>query len=156
MSFTLISCSSRFLEKDYDVNKTQEATVGSSIISWSIGTDDGGPKTGVKKELVYSGVSQNVLQFSYREYNIEPDGTFARPAFYQDLKYDVPSDNIINFKDLSLIVHSFSGQKIVYSIIKEPEEVKNFKPSSGLSVVGYSLITGAGSLIILILLWGSL
>ena len=141
ISFLFVSCSSSFLEKDYMLNKQQEATVGSSIISWSIGKEDNGDKTGMKKELIYGGVSQNVLQFTYREYVIESEGTYARPAFYQDLKYDVPSDNIITYKDVVFKIHSFSGQKIIYSVLKEPNEVKNYHHSSGLGRLGLVVIT---------------
>ncbi|MEW5800330.1 MAG: hypothetical protein AB1728_15125 [Bacteroidota bacterium] len=157
-SIFLMSCTySSFLEKDYSINQGKMVTVGSPIISWALGKEEDGKKEGMKKELIYGGVSQGVLQFTYREYEIiEPMGTYARPAFSQDLKYDVPSDSIITYKDVIFKIHSFSGQRIQYTVIQDPAEVKNYKPSSGLSTMGYYAIIIPALLVVDIIILSSI
>ncbi|MDQ9171172.1 hypothetical protein Q8A64_12230 [Oxalobacteraceae bacterium R-40] len=51
-------------------------------------------KDGFRRELVYSGVSQNTLSIVYREFK---DDT-ARPAYFQDLKYDLSQGTVIAYQ----------------------------------------------------------
>ena len=48
-----------------------------------------------KQEFIYNGKINNALKFIYRECISD----FARPAFTQELQYDITESNIIGFKD---------------------------------------------------------
>lgn len=63
-------------------------------------------------ELVYSGVSNNVLRLKYREYSPED---LARPAFFQDLTYSMDEDRIF-FKEIEIEVLEANNRGIRYRL----------------------------------------
>lgn len=67
-----------------------------------------------KRELVYSGISQNTLSILYREFI---DGT-ARPAFSQELKYDLSQGNTIGYKGARFHVIKATNTSIKYEVLK--------------------------------------
>lgn len=73
------------------------------------------PRSDAKKsELVYQGFSKEVLRLAYREYISD----MARPAFFQDLTYEVtsfPAD--IRFKQVQLRIISAGNSGMEYQLI---------------------------------------
>ncbi|MCU6433973.1 hypothetical protein LPB67_09355 [Undibacterium sp. Jales W-56] len=67
-----------------------------------------------KRELVYTGISQNTISVLYREFS---DGT-ARPAFSQDLKYDLSQGDTIGYRGARFQVIKASNTNIRYKVIK--------------------------------------
>lgn len=67
-----------------------------------------------KRELIYTGISQNTLSILYREFKND----FARPAFTQDIKYDLSQSKIIGYKGARFEVVSVSNTEIVYRVLK--------------------------------------
>jgi hypothetical protein len=67
----------------------------------------------LRQEFIYIGKSNNTIKFIYREFfeNI------ARPAFTQELIYDINEDKIIGFKGLRLEILSSSNVNIKYKIL---------------------------------------
>lgn len=64
-------------------------------------------------ELIYNGKSQNVLNFTYREFK----GDFIRPSFNQELKYSLEDGNVIGFKSLRIEVIKTNNFGIEYKIL---------------------------------------
>jgi hypothetical protein len=66
-----------------------------------------------RQEFIYNGKSNNTVKFIYREFfeNI------ARPAFTQELVYDINEDKVIGFKGLRIEVISCSNVNIEYKIV---------------------------------------
>lgn len=71
-------------------------------------------KTGFKRELVYSGVSQNTISILYREFQSD----MARPAFSQELKYDLAQGSAIGYKGARFEVIKANNTGIVYKVLK--------------------------------------
>jgi hypothetical protein len=67
-----------------------------------------------KRELVYSGVSQNTVSILYREFKDD----FARPAFSQDLKYDLTQGNEIGFRGARFQVIKAGNTVIRYKVLR--------------------------------------
>jgi hypothetical protein len=67
-----------------------------------------------KRELIYGGLSQRVISLSYREFM---DGT-ARPAFTQELKYDLNDGNLIGFRGARIEVIKATNTIIQYKVIR--------------------------------------
>ena len=65
-------------------------------------------------ELVYSGVSNNVLRLKYREFS--PDD-LAKPAFFQDLSYSM-DDSSVFFKNIEIDVLEANNRLIKYVVKK--------------------------------------
>ncbi|MFY7964353.1 MAG: hypothetical protein ACOVO1_05615 [Chitinophagaceae bacterium] len=64
-------------------------------------------------EFIYNGKLNNSLKFTYREYLNDN----ARPAFTQDLQYDLNEGNIIGFKGLRIEIISATNIKLKYKVL---------------------------------------
>jgi len=62
--------------------------------------DDRPDMDNFKAELIYNGISRNTIKISYREFIKD----MARPAFYQELNYDLDQSNLIQFRTLKIKV----------------------------------------------------
>jgi len=65
------------------------------------------------EEFIYNGRVGDALKFVYREFS----GDYLKPAFTQEVQYDLGSSNIIGFKDLKIEVIEASNVKIRYKLI---------------------------------------
>lgn len=68
-----------------------------------------------KKELVYTGISQKVVSILYREFNED----MARPAFSQDLKYDLSESNIVGYRGARFEIIKATNQGLTYKTLKQ-------------------------------------
>lgn len=71
-------------------------------------------KDSFKRELVYSGVSQNTISVLYREFKDD----MARPAFSQDLKYDLSQGKVIGYRGARFEVIKADNLQIQYRVLK--------------------------------------
>lgn len=69
----------------------------------------------VRKELLYAGMHDNVIEVSYREFR----GGMAAPAFFQNLKYDLDESQTIRFQNFQIEVLEASNQEFKYRIIDD-------------------------------------
>jgi hypothetical protein len=67
-----------------------------------------------KRELVYQGVSQNTVSIRYREFNDD----MARPAFTEDLKYDLSQGDVIGYKGARFQIIKANNLSIRYKVLK--------------------------------------
>lgn len=67
-----------------------------------------------KRELVYQGVSQNTVSIRYREFNKD----MARPAFTEDLKYDLSQGDVIGYKGARFQIIKANNLSIRYKVLK--------------------------------------
>lgn len=66
-----------------------------------------------KQDFIYNGKVGNAIKFTYREYAND----LARPAFTQDLQYDLTESNIIGFRALRIEISSATNTKIKYKVL---------------------------------------
>lgn len=66
-----------------------------------------------KQDFIYNGKVGNAIKFTYREYAND----LARPAFTQDLQYDMTESNIIGFRGLRIEIISATNIKIKYKVL---------------------------------------
>lgn len=75
-----------------------------------------------KRELVYSGITQNTVSILYREFDYVYDkyrnGHYARPAFNQELKYDLSQGDTIGFKGARFRIIKATNTGIRYEVLK--------------------------------------
>lgn len=72
-----------------------------------------------QQTLIYSGRVGNKINIGYRE----SSNNFARPAFNNDVEYDLSESNIIGYKGAQLKIIEATNQHIKYQVIR------NFKPA---------------------------
>lgn len=66
-----------------------------------------------QQEFIYSGKAGNVIKFTYREFTND----MARPAFNQDVQYDLTESNEIGFKGARILVLNATNTKLEYKLI---------------------------------------
>jgi hypothetical protein len=90
-------------------------SLGKSIVKYEKTTGvEKWTEDGFKRELLYSGLSQKTISLSYREFS----GGIARPAFSQELKYDLNDGNEIGYKGSRFEIIKATNLKIQYRMIK--------------------------------------
>ena len=72
-------------------------------------------KGSMKQELIYNGKSQNTIKLSYREFKDD----FVRPAFSQELTYDLSEGKIIGFRGMKIEVLEATNSGIKF-IVQSP------------------------------------
>ncbi|MBB3122279.1 hypothetical protein [Pseudoduganella violacea] len=70
--------------------------------------------TSFKRELVYSGVSQNTISILYREFKDD----MARPAFSQELKYDLAQGRSIGYRGARFEIERATNISITFKVLK--------------------------------------
>ena len=78
-----------------------------------------GDQSGFRRELIYSGVAQGVLSVSYREYVND----FARPAFTQELKYDLSAGSEIGYRGARLEIIHAGNTSVRFKLLKPMDDV---------------------------------
>jgi hypothetical protein len=66
-----------------------------------------------KQEFIYNGKVGNSLKFVYREFT----DNYARPAFMQELQYDISESKIIGFKGLRIEIINVNNTSITYKVL---------------------------------------
>ena len=134
----ILSCASTSSQieehKNYSINRTQQANVGSPMISNKVATlvkrkkwvgllysKDGWERTeeytanSFQEELIYTGHSGTTIHISYREYKAD----FARPAFFQELRYDMKQSTIIVFKQYKIKILKATNEYIRFIVLND-------------------------------------
>lgn len=68
-----------------------------------------------KQEIVYAGLSGNTLNVTYKEYKND----IARPAFFQNITYDLKNSNIIRYKNFKIKILKASNSQIKYVVLED-------------------------------------
>jgi len=72
------------------------------------------PNIGFKRELIYLGGSKNAINIQYREFI----DNYARPAFSQEIKYDISEDRVIGYKGARFEVIRADNSGITFRMLK--------------------------------------
>jgi len=72
-----------------------------------------------QQTLIYSGKVGNKLKIGYREFS----GNLARPAFNNDVEYDLNESNLIGYKGARIEIIEATNEHIKYKVLK------NFNPA---------------------------
>jgi len=72
-------------------------------------------KDSFKAELIYTGKMGNIITISYLEFF----NNMSRPAFYQDLRYDLSESDNITFKSLKIKILEATNSKISFQVIDD-------------------------------------
>ncbi len=75
---------------------------------------DNSTKT-MSQELLYSGIANDIIKIQYREFI----NNLARPAFYQNLEYDLSISKIIRWKNLTIKVIEANNEHLKYQILSD-------------------------------------
>jgi hypothetical protein len=76
----------------------------------------GGVYASFSQQLIYAGKIGNTIRITYREFSNQ----LARPAFSQELTYDLSGNNIIVFKQTKMEVKEASNSAITIIVLESP------------------------------------
>lgn len=114
-----------FLFRNYEKEQELTSTIGSAMLSVTKehkNIQSGAVRSSSSSELIYSGKAGSVIKIVYREYAND----LARPAFTQDLQYDLNETKVIRFKNTSIEVLRVTNQEIAFKVLSSPN--LNYKP----------------------------
>lgn len=77
-------------------------------------------KNSFQQTLIYNGKIGNKINIGYREFS----GDFARPAFTNNVEYDLSESKQIVYKGALIDVINASNQSITYKVIKNFNKVE--------------------------------
>lgn len=99
---TVVYAQSNYVvEKTFDIEYTETEFIGKKC------------STCFKNELIYNGKQGNIIKVIYREYSND----MARPAFTQNLDYDLGEGDIISFKGCKIKVINAKNTGIQFKIL---------------------------------------
>ena len=120
--------------RNYSVATVQQASVGSPVIEvehlkyvevkrWVgiLNAPDGWQRTRVptddsfREALIYTGRAGNTLRLSYREYRKD----LARPAFFQELTYDLDRSSHVVFRNYRIEVLEANNEVIRFRVLAD-------------------------------------
>jgi hypothetical protein len=67
-------------------------------------------------QLIYSGKAGNIIRITYREFS----NNLARPAFSQDLTYDLSESKRITFRSTVIEVKEATNSSITFVVLESP------------------------------------
>lgn len=73
--------------------------------------------TNFQKVLEYSGRSGNTITVFYKEFNETKDGSFIRPAFTQEFKFDLSEGKTIGLKGARIEIVNATNTGITYKVL---------------------------------------
>jgi hypothetical protein len=71
--------------------------------------------TKFRRELIYGGILNNVITITYREFS----DNYARPAFQQELKYDISHESVIGFKGARIQIINATNTRVKYKVLSQ-------------------------------------
>ena len=111
-------CSSWQVHKNYKIGVDTQKGVGDPMVSvetFVVKRGDRVPGRGQQQELIYTGRTGNTISVTYREYVND----FARPAFFQDLHYDLGNSDVVVFRKWRLRVLEANNQFIKFQVLSD-------------------------------------
>ena len=125
VAIAFLGCeSSYYVLKGYELNKPITVTVGSTMISWEYGTESSFGKSGIRKQLNYTGTAHDIVHISYQEFTEEEKGSYIRPAFQQDLVYDISESGEITFRSVAIKIVQATQKRITFVVLNDPDDVR--------------------------------
>ena len=110
---------SYYLMRNYEKDVPLTATIGSPMLETTVEFRNNVynvVRSSTKSELIYSGKAGNVIKIVYREYSND----YARPAFSQELQYDLSETKLLKFKKTTIEVMSATNQEITFKVLDSP------------------------------------
>jgi hypothetical protein len=71
-----------------------------------------GQESAYRSQMIYSGLAGNTIRAAYREFK----GDFIRPAFSQELQYNLAQDSTIAYKSIRIQVLSATNSQLRYRV----------------------------------------
>lgn len=124
-----------YYRRNYEVGAVVSATIGSPILTSVEGAESNhGAVSSFERQLIYSGKAGTVLRFSYREFSTG----LARPAFTQDVQYDLKESAVLAFQAIRMEVLASTNEQITVRVLAaepspatEPSSIAQPGPQSG-------------------------
>lgn len=121
-----------FTYTNYKLNEERTSYVGEELIKVTSGLRRSGfsvEETAFTYSLTYTGISAGTIGLVYREYSENGTGSFARPAFSQEYKYDLTKDSTIAFKRFRINILYANSMGIQFVVTQQPNSAATTAPA---------------------------
>jgi hypothetical protein len=111
---------SYYLFRNFERDQVLTSTIGSPMIDMKIEYKNNVynvVRSSMQYELIYSGKAGTVIKVVYREFSND----LARPAFSQELQYDLNESKIVKFRKTTIEVIQATNQEITYKVLESPQ-----------------------------------
>ena len=135
LAFLLMSCGTtgktgNYTRKTYRLNEVQQVNLGAAILArkevyytevWvglfksSSGYQKQLTADSFMQELIYTGRSGDTIHVSYKEFRRD----FAKPAFFNELRYDLSQSNIIVFRNYRISIAEATNEYIRFTVLQD-------------------------------------
>ena len=108
-----------YINYNFNSGVEQTTTVGSPMLDIKAYCKNevyGNIITSENQQLIYSGKTGTVIRITYREFS----NLLARPAFSQDLTYDLSEDKIIAFRNTRIRIEEATNSNIRFVVLESP------------------------------------
>jgi hypothetical protein len=68
-----------------------------------------------RSQIIYSGITGNTVKAVYREFSND----YARPAFTQELQYNLDESNVISYKSIKIKIIKATNSEIEFSVVDD-------------------------------------
>jgi hypothetical protein len=119
------------VNKDYCLGKSDQVSVGSVMVGKEVKTYEYHPglrlnydpkvaiREDFREELIYGGIVGFAIKIMYREYRND----LARPAFYQEVQYDLSQSKTITFRKTTIEIIEATNSYCRFEVISTPEDI---------------------------------
>lgn len=94
--------------ESYDYQGTKGEIKNPVLVDW----EQSSRSDGYSRELIYQGRDGDNLKLFYREFNDD----FRRPAYDQEVQYDLSESEYVQFKGLTILVEEANNEYLIYTI----------------------------------------
>lgn len=94
--------------------------VGGTVIRFESGFTDNMTKKisqAIRRELVYTGLENNILTIEFREYYIKDGYIYAKDAFTKRLRYDLGRSKIVKYEDMTMEVLNTDNNEVTFKVL---------------------------------------
>ncbi len=125
-AFLFVSCTTQSHDTiDVGINEIKEASFGSQLFSI---TRNSKPQSNfanqnqytdeIRQQLTFTGTRGSAIKLTYNEYIHQGSSWLIKPAFTQDLEYDLTISKNISFRGIKMFILSADNERIVYKVLE--------------------------------------
>ena len=109
-----------YFYKTYRLKDSLSVSVGNPVLAIEEGRSRGYLRAGHKYELIYKGILNDVMTLVYREYTVDTEADYIKPAYSMEVSYDLTKGGHVEFRDFIIRVLEATSQRLTYVILEEP------------------------------------
>lgn len=76
-------------------------------------------ESGIRSELILTGVEDSVLYIQYREYYLRYNSAYLRDGFTQNLRYNVAKSKVVRYGNLEMEILGIGNNEVSFRVLNK-------------------------------------